>query len=195
MQSNNWEKSIKILKQGGIIIAPTDTIYGVLGSALNKKTVERIYKVRARDKGKPCIVLISSFDQLDSLSVKISDLEKKFLKTFWPGKVSVVLDCKHKKFSYLHRGTDTIAFRMVGPKNKNLYQIINKAGPLSAPSANPEGLPSAKNISEAKKYFGSKVDLYINGGTKISKPSTLVRFKEGVIQVLRQGSVKIKTSR
>jgi L-threonylcarbamoyladenylate synthase len=188
-------KTVKILKQGGIIVAPTDTIYGVLGSALNRKTVENIYKVRARDKGKPCIVLISSFSQLGKFDIKISKEQKKSLEAFWPGKVSVVLDCKNKKFSYLHRGTDTIAFRMVGPKNKNLYKVISKAGPLSAPSANPEGLPSAKNIVEAKKYFGNKIDLYINGGTKISKPSTLIRFKDGEIEILRQGSVKIKTSR
>lgn len=188
-------KTIKILKQGGIIVAPTDTIYGVLGSALNKKTVENIYKVRARDKGKPCIVLISSFTQLKNFVIEISKEQKKSLETFWPGKVSVVLDCKDKKFSYLHRGTKTIAFRMIGPKNKNLHNVIEKFGPLSAPSANPQGLEPAKNISQAKKYFSDKVDLYINGGTKISKPSTLIRFKGGEIEILRQGSVKIKTSR
>lgn len=188
-------KTIKILKQGGIIVAPTDTIYGVLGSALNKKTVENIYKVRARDKGKPCIVLISSFGQLKNFGIEVSNEQKKSLETFWPGKVSVVLDCKDKKFSYLHRGTKTIAFRMIGPKNKNLHNVIEKLGPLSAPSANPQGLEPAKNISQAKKYFGDKVDLYINGGTKISKPSTLIRFKGGEIEILRQGSVKTKTSR
>lgn len=188
-------KTIKILKQGGIIVAPTDTIYGVLGSALNKKTVERIYKVRGRDEKKPCIVLISSFGQLEKVGIKISKQEKELLIDFWPGKVSVILPCPNSKFKYLHRGKKDLAIRMIGIKNKNLYEVINKVGPLVAPSANPQGLKPAINISEAKKYFGDKVDLYISGGTRISKPSTLVRFKNGDIEILRQGSVKIKTSR
>lgn len=195
MQSNNWEKTIKVLKKGGVIIIPTDTIYGILGSALNKKTVDRIYKIRARDKGKPCIVLISSFDQLNKLSVKISKEDKKLLEEFWPGKVSVVLDCKDKKFSYLHRGTKTIAFRMIGSRNKNLYSLIDKVGPLVAPSANLQGLKPAHNITQAKKYFGQSVDLYINGGVKVSKPSTLVRFRNSKFEILRQGEIKIKTSK
>lgn len=186
---------LKTLKDGGIVVAPTDTIYGVLGSALNKKTVERIYKVRGRDEKKPCIILISSFVQLEKVGIKISKQEKELLMNFWPGKVSVILPCPSSKFEYLHRGKKDLAIRMIGPKNKNLYEAINKAGPLIAPSANPQGLNPANNINEAKKYFGDKVDLYINGGTKISKPSTLVRFKHGNIEILRQGNVKIKTSR
>ena len=195
MQSNNWEKSIKILKQGGIIIAPTDTIYGVLGSALNKKTVERIYKVRARDKGKPCIVLISSLEQLKKLGVKVTNEEKKLLETFWPGKVSVVLNCESKKLSYLHRGTKTLAIRMVGPKNRNIYNIVREVGPIVAPSANPQGLLPAQNIWQAKSYFKDKVDMYMCGGTRKSKPTTLIQFKNNKVKILRQGSVEIKTSR
>ena len=182
----NVIKTIHVLDKGGIVVAPTDTIYGVLGSALNKQTVERIYRVRARDTGKPCIVLVSHFAQIEQLGVNISKNEKNILENFWPGKISVVLECNNKKFYYLHRGTKTIAFRMIGPRHKNLYYVLNKTGPLVAPSANPQGFPPAKSINEAKKYFGEKIDVYVNGGIRNSKPSTLISILDGKTKILRK---------
>lgn len=172
-----------IIKRGGIIIAPTDTIYGVLGSALNKKTVENIYKIRERNPKKPFIILISSIADLELFKIKISKKTESTLKKVWPGKVSVILPCLSNKFHYLHRGTKSLAFRL--PKKKKLLEILLKTGPLVAPSANPEGFPPAKNISEAKRYFRKKVDLYVDGGDKNSQPSKLIRFKSGKINVLR----------
>src|SRR5204863_149383 len=67
-----------------------------------------------------------------------------------------------EKFEYLHRGTNTLALRL--PKDESLQNLLKKTGPLIAPSANVEGLPPAKNITDAKKYFGDGVDLYIDGG-------------------------------
>jgi L-threonylcarbamoyladenylate synthase len=99
---------------------------------------------------------------------------------------------KKKKFNYLHRGTGANAFRMIGPRNRNLYNLIKKVGPLVAPSANPQGLPPAVRKSETRKYFGDKVDVYVCGGTRNSKPSTLVEWKDGKISVLRQGAVTIR---
>ena len=96
------------------------------------------------------------------------------------------------KWEYLHRGKKTIAFRMVGPRNKNLYHLLQSVGPLVAPSANPQGLKPAVLKSEARKYFGDTVDMYICGGRKVSAPSTLVEYKKGKLIVLREGAVKIK---
>ena len=104
----------------------------------------------------------------------------------------MVLPCTEKKLEYLHRGTKTIAFRMIGPRNKNLFKILRSVGPLVAPSANPQGLPPAKKRSEARKYFGKAVDAYVCLGTRDSKPSTLIEYKKGKLVVLREGAVKIK---
>ena len=201
--NKNWKKAEEILKKGGVAVIPTDTIYGIVGSAFSKKTVERIYDLKGRDKNKPFIVLISSFNDLKKFGIKLTKEQAKILGKFWPSKVSVILPCSSKKFEYLHRSTKSIAFRMIGPKNKNLFNLIKKVGPLVAPSANPQGLQPAENIQEAKQYFGparphdssgaggNKVDYYIAGGTKKLKPSTLVEYKNGKITVLRQGAVKI----
>jgi L-threonylcarbamoyladenylate synthase len=192
MKLSDWQKAEEALKKGGVAFVPTDTLYGLVASALDKKAVERIYKIRGRDKGKPCIVLISSFADLKKFGVSISIEQKKFLESIWPGKVSVILPCTARKFQYLHRGTKTIAFRMIGPKNKNLFKILESVGPLIAPSANPQGLPPARKRSEGRKYFGKSVDAYVCVGTKISKPSTLIEYKNNKLKVLREGAVKIK---
>lgn len=104
--------------------------------------------------------------------------------------MSVIFNCSNKRFDYLHRGVKSIAFRL--PEKKFLKNLIKKTGPLVAPSANPEGEEPAQNITEAKKYFGDKVDFYVSGRIKNNLPSTLVEIKNGKIKILRKGSGKIK---
>lgn len=192
---NDWVRAKEVLKKGGVAFIPTDTIYGILASAFDKKAVERVYKIRGRDKDKPCIVLISSFSDLKKFSIILDEKQKEFLEKVWPGKVSVILPCSSEKLKYLHRGKKSIAFRMIGPRNKNLFNILKSVGPVIAPSANPQGMPPATKRSEAKKYFGKSVDAYVCIGTKISKPSTLVEYKKGELVILREGAVKIKKTR
>jgi len=150
---------------------------------LKKKTVERIYKVRERNKKKPLIVLISKIKDLEYFGIKINQKEKRILKEVWPGKVSVILQCKSKKFTYFHRGTKSIAFRL--PKKKSLLDLLKKTGPMVAPSANTEGNPPAKNIKEAKEHFGDIIDFYQNSGTISGKPSKLIRLSGNKVETLR----------
>jgi len=185
----NIRKVTAILGKGSIAVIPTDTLYGITGQALNKKIVERIYKIRKRASNKPFIVLINSFADLAKLGIEIGAEQKEFLKKVWPGPVSVILPCSGRNLKYLHRGTKTLAVRM--PANYGLRLLIKKTGPLVAPSANTEGKPPAKNTQEAYKYFGQKVDVYLNAGKIISKPSTLVSLESGKFKILRQGAVKI----
>ena len=182
-------KLAEILKNGGIGVIPTDTIYGIVGSALNKKTVERIYKLRRRNLKKPMIVLIGSINDLKLFGIKTNLKIKRILSKIWPNKVSVILPCKDKKFSYLHRGADSLAFRF--PKNKKLISFLKKTGPLVAPSANWEGCKSSKTIKEAQKYFQDNVDFYIDSGIKKSSPSTLIEIDNGEVIIIREGAVNI----
>ena len=189
---------IQLLKDGAIGVMPTDTIYGLLGLALDKKTVQRIYRVRKRNPKKPAIVLIKSLNDLRVFGIKLNSKTKKILSNIWPGKISVILLCRNKKYPYLHRGTNTLAIRF--PKDKQLIKILKETGPLLAPSANIEGSPHSLSIKDAKKYFGNKVfpepnrliDFYIDKGILNGKPSTLISINNGRVIVLRQGSVRIK---
>src|SRR4051812_10236635 len=105
------EEIIKQLKNDGIGVIPTDTLYGIVGSALSKKAVERIYEVKGRNTNKPFIVLISDFADLKKFGVTPTKDQNEYLKKIWPGRVSVIFPCSGKKFEYLHRGTNTLAFR------------------------------------------------------------------------------------
>lgn len=183
---NDWKKSEKVLKNGGVIIAPTDTLYGILARAEDKKAVERIYKIKGRDKTKPFIILITDIKDLNKFGVEHSNILQN-VGMFPKGKkVSFILLCNSKKFEYLHRGSKSLAFRIVSKRNKSLYSLIQKTGPLVAPSANPQGLDPAKTIVQAKKYFGDKIDLYINAGTRNAKPSTIISLTEGRPKILRK---------
>jgi L-threonylcarbamoyladenylate synthase len=213
----DWLKAALLLKEGAIGVIPTDTIYGICTSAFNRKSVEKVYKLRKRNPKKPCIILISSFDDLEKFNVSLNSWQRKILEKLWPGKISVILSTqinadkntrinadrntqidaennirvdprgnnpRKSAYEYLHRGTNSLSFRLV--KNKLILNILKISGPLIAPSANWEGYEPAKNIKEAKRYFGNKV-FYLDRGNLISKPSTLIDLRKKKIEILREG--------
>ncbi|MEX0919083.1 MAG: L-threonylcarbamoyladenylate synthase, partial [Candidatus Paceibacterota bacterium] len=179
------EKAIIELQQGGIGVMPTDTLYGLVGSARQPATVEKIYQLKGREKDKPLIVLISSLDDLSSLGVKLTPAEKAVCADYWPGPVSIVLSCPLEKLDYLHRGTKTLASRL--PADPDLCSFIRQTGPLVAPSANPAGAEPAQTIKEARGYFGEKIDFYLAGQEPlVGQASKLIRpTADGRIEVLR----------
>jgi L-threonylcarbamoyladenylate synthase len=184
----NEENLVKVLQDGGVVVMPTDTLYGIVGLAQNKNTVEKIYEIRKRRPDKPCIILISDISLLEKFGVHISKEQKNKILSFGEAQdlrpISVVLDCKSEEFEYLHRGTHTLAFRV--PKNKELQDLLSQTGPLVAPSANTEGNPPSQNIKEAREYFSDSVNLYIDGGEISGKASKVIRLKnDGNIEVLR----------
>jgi len=186
LQQKIWnnEDLMKILKNGGVVVMPTDTIYGIVGKADNERVVNRIYELRKRAPHKPCIILIGDMAELEKFSINLSEAQKVAIKKFRSEPTSIILDCPDEKFSYLHRDTKTLAFRL--PIDKNLQDLLRQTGPLIAPSANLEGLFPAKNIAEAKKYFGDFVDLYVDGGEIEGKASKVIKLhKDGTIDVLR----------
>jgi L-threonylcarbamoyladenylate synthase len=181
-----------ILLSGGVGVLPTDTLYGLVGSALDKTSVERIYGLRKRDLKKPMIILIGSLEDIGKFGLKLDPRQKRILKKIWPGKVSVVLECPQKKYEYMHRGTKTVALRL--PEQAWLRNLLKRTGPLVAPSANLAGKKPAAAISEAKKYFNENVDFYVDAGRLSSKPSTLIRLHiNGDMEMLRQGTLSLKT--
>ncbi|MES3032259.1 MAG: L-threonylcarbamoyladenylate synthase [Patescibacteria group bacterium] len=196
MKLNNlWDGPhlIKVLKENGVVVMPTDTLYGIVGRAQHESVVHRIYELRKRAPHKPCIILIGDISELGKFGI-VPTLEQKkeiekYRSAFAKGSgetrpTSFILDCLDEKFTYLHRGTKTLAFRL--PANTDLQNLLKATGPLIAPSANTEGLPPAQNIQEAKKYFGDSVDLYIDAGEIKGKASKVIRLnKDGLVEVLR----------
>ncbi|MFA5730042.1 MAG: L-threonylcarbamoyladenylate synthase [Candidatus Paceibacterota bacterium] len=180
MTSNEVIKEIgEDIKKGRIGVIPTDTIYGIVCSAMKKKSVEKLYKIRKRDSKKPMIILISSLKDLNLFGIKI---DKKITDKYWPGKVSIIVPVK--KLEYLHRGKNSLAFRL--PDNKALINLIKISGPIVAPSANTEGEKPAETIEEAKEYFKDKIDFYVDCGKLKSKPSKIISLLNNNIEIIRK---------
>ena len=184
---NIWDNKafIKTIQNGGVAVMPTDTLYGIVGKALQESVIERIYSIKQRKPDKPCIILIGNIKELKNFSVILSSAQESELKKYWPGPISIILDCYNDSLKYLHRGTRTLAFRL--PINASLRKLLMATGPLNAPSANLEGLPPAQNIKQAQEYFGDLVDLYIGEGEISGPASKVLRLhKGGSVSILRE---------
>ncbi|HEU0085628.1 MAG TPA: L-threonylcarbamoyladenylate synthase [Candidatus Paceibacterota bacterium] len=180
----NNEELENMLKRGEVLVMPTDTLYGIVGSALHAETVDKIYELRGRNKEKPCIILIGNADQLEKFEISLSVLQKEKIEEYWPGPTSIIFDCPSEDFKYLHRGTKSLAFRL--PASEHLRELLEKVGPLIAPSANREGHDPALTIEEARKYFGDEVSLYLDAGTVEGKASRVIRLHpEGTVDLIR----------
>ena len=185
--TKNWEKAKKFIEEGKIVVAPTDTIYGILADASNPEVVEYVYRLKSRKEDKPYIILIPDVHSLSFFGIKPSKEEEKLLSK--KGITVVVQLSEKNSFEYLHRGKKTLAFRI--PEKKELIELMEKTEkPLIAPSANPEGKEPAKSVKEAYAYFKDKVHLYIDEGFLEGKPSTIVLIKNGKPVVLREGNTK-----
>ena len=168
------DKIIKIIQSGGVGVMATDTLYDLVGSAFSREAVAKIYRLKKRDPKKPLIVLIGSVKELELFGIYLDASVKKYLKKFWPGPRSIILPCMSEKMLYLHRGTNSIAFRL--PRKKRLLSFLKKSGPLVAPSANLEGLAPAITINQAKSYFNNHANFYISG-RGAGKSSALIKIK------------------
>jgi L-threonylcarbamoyladenylate synthase len=188
--SNNFNKEIvELIKNGGIGVIPTDTIYGLVGLALNKNSVQRLYEIKGRDKSKPFIILISDISDLNEFGVSLNDNHNKLLQKYWPGKLSAIIPFSKPNKEYLSRGFDTLSFRL--PDDEKLIELLHQTGPLVAQSANPEGKPPAENQIQIKDYFDGKIDFSVDGGTLIGSASTLIDLTNPQPKLLRQGDVVI----
>lgn len=175
-----------LLKGGAVGILPTDTVYGLVCRAADKRAVERLYSLKKREN-KPGTVIAASIEQLVELGVKSRYL--KAVEQFWPNRISVVIPSE-QELAYLHLGLGSLAVRI--PNNAGLQALLVKTGPLLTTSANPPGQPVSDTVSEAQAYFDDNVDFYANGGVLSGQqPSTVIRILDDAVEVLRQGVVKI----
>ena len=176
----------KLQAAGAIGVMPTDTVYGVVAQAADRQAVRRLYELKRRER-KPGTLIAAGVDQLEQLGLKRRYLAA--VEKFWPGPVSVVIPCG-PELEYLHQGVLSLAVRI--PADAALRKLLEQTGPLLTSSANQPGKPPANTVAEAKAYFGSGVDFYIDGGDRSgSQSSTVIRIVDDAIEVLRQGAVKI----
>lgn len=178
------DQAVAALQNSGVGIIPTDTVYGLVARAHDETAVTRMYSLKQREQ-KPGTLIAANSDQLRDLGVSESDLQK--VVQYWPNPLSAVLTVHG--YDYLHQGVNSLAMRVVA--DDNIRQILEQTGPLITSSANQPGQPPATTIEEAVNYFGDTVDFYVDGGTVIAEPSTIIRPTSDGVEVLRQGSITI----
>lgn len=170
----------RILRDGGVGILLTDTIYGIVARADDPKAVQRVYELKRRTPSKPPISLIADVAQLRD---DYDQTTLRSLETVWPGKNTVILPTTTAP-EWLTRGTGTISYRL--PAKEPLRRLITATGTLIAPSANPEGMEPAVTIEAARAYFGDAVDFYVDEGEVTDNtPSNVYRLNGQEFEQLR----------
>ena len=179
----------KIIKNGGLVLFPTETVYGLGANGLDENAVKKIYKAKGREQDNPLILHVSNFDMVSKIAKNITDIEYTLMKTFWPGPFTIILDRTEIVPDIVTAGLDTVGVRM--PSGKIAKELISYAGvPIAAPSANISGRPSGTNISDIFEELSDKVDYIVDGGEcEVGLESTVVRVIDGIPNILRPGKI------
>lgn len=183
------EKAAKIIQKGGIVLFPTETVYGIGANALNDDAVKKIFVAKGRAQDNPLILHISDMEMLNQIADNISNLEYKLMDAFWPGPFTIILNKKDGIANVATCMGDTVGVRM--PSNKIAHDLIKKSNlPIAAPSANISGKPSGTKLQDIIEELKNKVDYILDGGeSDIGLESTVVRVIENKVNILRPGKI------
>jgi len=180
-KEEDLRQAAKVLVRGGLVIIPTETVYGIAASMLNKQALERLYEIKNRPKDKPFSVLIDNKDRIEELARNIPIPAYKLADKFWPGPLTLVLKSKDGGSVGIRMPDDLIALKIIGLTG----------APLACPSANLHGKPAPIDFEDAIKDFKGLVDLAIDAGTtKVGVESSVVDLTVEPINILREGAIK-----
>ena len=184
-----YDEAVNIIKNGGVVVLPTETVYGIGCSCFNEESIKRLYEIKNRPYNKPISVLVSNIDMISRVAKNISDIEMKIIKTFFPGPLTIVLEKNDNIPDILTANGKTIGVRMAD--NNIINTIIDKVDiPLAVSSANESGMDANINIDTIYEIFKDKIDYYVDGGiSKIGVASTVVKVVNGEVIILREGII------
>ncbi|MBN1621911.1 MAG: threonylcarbamoyl-AMP synthase [Endomicrobiales bacterium] len=176
-----------ILKNGGIVAFPTDTVYGLAVNALNSNAKKKVYKLKGRSFKKPLIIMPKDTNSLRKIAVVGKSVEK-LIRKYWPGPLTLILST-NKTGRMIMGGRSDLGVRI--PDNNVALSLLETCDfPVATTSANPSGKPSAKTGKEAARYFKNKVDLIIDSGECKKKiESTVLNATRFPFSIVRQGCI------
>lgn len=179
-EGKNIKRAAEVLTAGGLVIIPTETVYGIAADAHNPLAIERLYDIKQRPRNKPFSLIIERKERIEDFAKDIPILAYKLIDKFWPGPLTLVLSSQE----------GSIGLRM--PDHPFALGLISKLNfPLVCPSANIAGRPAPKDIKEALVELKGKVDLAVDAGqTRIGLESTVVDLTRDSLSVLREGAIK-----
>lgn len=193
IKNNELDEVVDIIKRDGIIVFPTETVYGIGGNALSESVIKKIYNIKKRPQEKALNILVKNKEEIEKYAYISNELEEKIIDSFMPGPITIILKKKKSQISdLLTANNDTIGIRI--PDNNIVKRILEECNlPLAVPSANISGKPSSIRLEEIKPDFDNKVEAFIDGGICAEKiPSTIVKVIDGKVKILREGVISIE---
>lgn len=188
---NDIDKAAEIIKSGGIVAMPTETVYGLAADALNGKAVAKIFRAKGRPMDNPLIVHISDINQIEMLVSDFPEKAKKLAEKFWPGPLTIVLPKSDIIPDEVSAGLSTVAIRF--PSHKIAQELISKSSPIAAPSANLSGSPSPTTVRHVLADMDGRIDAIIDGGDcEVGVESTVITLAEDIPTLLRPGGVTLE---
>lgn len=183
------KKAAEIIKKGGLVAFPTETVYGLGANGLDAKAAAGIYKAKGRPSDNPMILHISELSELQEITDHISDNAIKMAEAFWPGPLTMIFQRNDKVPDVTTGGLDTVGVRM--PSDHTARALIKESGvPIAAPSANLSGKPSPTKASHVAHDMDGRIDAIIYGGDcAVGIESTVVSVKDDEIVILRPGKI------
>ena len=181
---------IDVLDNDGLIIFPTDTVYGIACNSFSDNAIKKLYAAKKRDLNKPIGVLTDSISKINMVVNNISEKEKELINKYFPGNLTIIFNKKENVSNILTSNNSTIGLRI--PNNKIALKILSAYPyPLATTSANISGENNGTKVSDFLEKFKDTVSIVIDGGETSDIPSTIVRVENSDIKILRDGSLKI----
>lgn len=181
------EPFAELLKNGGVVAFPTETVYGLGASAWNEAAIKQVFELKGRPSDNPLIVHVSSYPQVKQLAVDISPEARTLMQKFWPGPLTLVFRKTPRVPGMVSAGLDTVAVRM--PNHALALDLIRQAGPLVGPSANKSGGPSPTNAAHVRTDFGTSVPVVDGGSCVVGLESTVLDVTSKPFRILRPGVI------
>ena len=186
------DEAAEIIRTGGLVAVPTETVYGLAGNGLDEEAVKQIYEVKGRPQVKPLSLMVPGAEAMDSYCEDVPQEARLLAERFWPGPLTIVLKAKDFIPSIVLAGGDTVGLRC--PDHPMTLELLKKAGvPFAAPSANPSGEESPKTAQKVWDYFSGRIEGIIDGGEcGIGRESTIISMVQKPYRILRQGALAEK---
>lgn len=183
------DELVGIMRGGGLVAVPTETVYGLAGNGLDEKAVAEIYEVKGRPEVKPLSLMVHDAASMERYCESVPPQAYTLAKRFWPGPLTIVMKAKPCVPEIVRAGGETVGLRC--PDHPLTLELLEKSRvPFAAPSANPSGEPSPKNADSVLKYFDGKIDAVLDGGEcGIGRESTLIDLSRMPYRILRQGAL------
>jgi L-threonylcarbamoyladenylate synthase len=178
-----------VIRAGGVIVYPTDTVYGLGADPKNPRAVRKLFTIKGRQTGQPILLLIGDSNEVQDWAAEITQRAKGVIERFWPGPLTLVFKARPEVMADLTGGTGTIGLRV--PGNALTRQLLASLGTaLTGTSANISSRQSPRTAQEASDVLGGMVDLVLDGGrTGGGNPSTVVDVSADELKVIREGAI------